>query len=684
MTFQTSKHTNRLAQEKSPYLLQHAHNPVDWHAWGSEAFEKAKKEDKPIFLSIGYSTCHWCHVMEHESFENEEIARVMNEHFVNIKVDREERPDVDQIYMTAVQAMTGGGGWPMSVFLTPDREPFFGGTYFPPDGRWGRPGFKDVLLEISRLWKEERKRVTDWGAQLSQALREERSMVGGSLSEAVLQKAYHVFSGMYDSQEGGFGGAPKFPRSETISLLLRIHRRTGDKHALTMATHTLEKIARGGIYDHLGGGFHRYSTDAHWLVPHFEKMLYDNALLAKSYIEAYQVDGNSMWASVARETLDYVLRDMTSPEGGFYSAEDADSEGVEGKYYVWTEEELRQILTPEEFKKVVDIFQTSPQGNYEGKNILHLRETLPWSVREETPLKEAIKKLLTHRATRIPPYKDDKVLVSWNGLMITAMAYAHQVLGDKKYLGSAVRAADFILKNMWDGKNLKRRYREGDTRYQASLEDYAFVIQGLLDLYETDFDGRWFETAKAMQARVDELFWDSKNGGYFSTDTSDSTLIARVKDVYDGALPSGNSIEALNLLKFYSYTLDDSYQKRAEGLFNAFSGFVSENPQASPAFLTAVDYTTDLSKEVVIAGSRSDPKVQSLLQKLHRHFSPNRVIALSEKPEKPLMALLDGKMPQEGEATLYVCEGHACQQPVTTWEEAQELLKKFRPYRLIV
>lgn len=700
MASQTSKHTNRLAREKSPYLLQHAHNPVDWYAWGAEAFEKAKNENKPIFLSIGYSTCHWCHVMERESFENAEIARVMNEHFVNIKVDREERPDVDQIYMTAVQAMTGGGGWPMSVFLTPDREPFFGGTYFPPDRRWGRPGFKEVLLEISRMWREEKKRVVEWGAQLSQAIREEKSMSGGELSEATLRRAYQVLTEIYDPQEGGFGGAPKFPRSETISLLLRIYRRTGERHALTMVTRTLEKMSRGGIYDHLGGGFHRYSTDAHWLVPHFEKMLYDNALLAKSCLEAYLViqgeitalalsppsdlsDACSLFEGIARETLDYVLREMTSREGGFYSAEDADSEGVEGKYYVWTEEELQKILTPEEFKKVREVFQTSPQGNYEGKNILHLQGAIPWSVRGEPPLKEAIKKLLTHRAKRIPPYKDDKVLASWNGLMITAMAYAHQVLGDERYLRSATGAADFILKNMWDGKSLKRRYREGDTRYHASLEDYAFVIQGLLGLYEADFNMRWFEVARLMQARVDELFWDSKNGGYFSTDMSDATLIARVKDIYDGAIPSGNSIEALNLLKFYSYTLDDFYQKRAEGLLRTFSGFVNENPQASPALLMAVDYVTDLSKEIVIAGLRSDPKVGSFLQKIHHYFLPNRVIALSDKPGlASFMPLLDGKVPQEAEATLYVCEGHVCQRPVFTWEEAQELLKNFRPYKL--
>lgn len=558
---------------------------MDWYPWCDEAFEKAKKEDKPVFLSIGYSTCHWCHVMEHESFENNEIAKLMNENFVSIKVDREERPDVDQIYMTAVQAMTGGGGWPLSVFLTPEREPFFGGTYFPPDRdrRYGRPGFPDVLKEIARLWREERSRIREWGSQLVTALREGRETAGGEMSAGILEKAYLVFREIYDPIDGGFGGAPKFPRSETLSLLFRIYHRNHEKQALTMSLHTLEKMARGGIYDHLGGGFHRYSTDTRWLVPHFEKMLYDNALLARSYLEAYQIDGNAMWAGIAREILDYVLRDMTSPKGGYYSAEDADSEGVEGKFYVWTEDEICKILNPDEFKSVKDAFQM---------NILHLKDSVPWTRRYEEPLSTAMKKLFEYRKTRTPPCKDDKILASWNGLMMSAMAVAAQVLEEQKYLVSAKRSAEFILKNLWDGQNLKRRYREGEARFQASLEDYAFVIQGLLDLHETNFDLRWFESAKRLQARADDLFWDDQGGGYFSTDPSDTSLIARMKEIYDGATPSGNSIEAMNLLRFYGFTLDEGYRKKADQIFQAFSGFVTENPQASPALLMAVDFAT--------------------------------------------------------------------------------------------
>lgn len=684
MSRDPSKHTNRLANEKSPYLLQHAHNPVDWYSWGSDAFEKAKKEDKPIFLSIGYSTCHWCHVMERESFENAKIAKIMNENFVSIKVDREERPDVDQIYMNAVQAMTGSGGWPLNVFLTPDLEPFFGGTYFPPDRRFGRSGFDDVLLDIARLWKEDRQRAVTSGRNLAQHLKAERGATkGGELSEGTLRKAYQVFEGLFDVREGGFGPPPKFPRSETISLLFRIYRRTGKKKALEMAMKTLEKMARGGIYDHLGGGFHRYSTDGHWLVPHFEKMLYDNALLVKSYLEAYQIDGNEMWVGVARETLDYVLRDMTSLEGGFYSAEDADSEGVEGKYYVWSEEELKKVLDPDEFKEVKKIFQTSAQGNFEGENILHRDAQTGWSSRNQPPLSTAVQKLLKRRYQRIPPHKDDKVIASWNGLMIGAMAFGAQVLGEEKYLRAAEKTADFILKAMWDGKILKRRYRDRDVQFNGSLDDYSFLISGLLDLYETDFDLRWFEAARDLQKKVDELFWDGKEGGYFYTDTSDPTLLARTKEIYDGAVPSGNSVAAMNLLRLHAYTLDENYQKKGEKLFRAFAGFVSDTPQASPAFLMAIDYATDDAKEIAVAGMKNDPDVRKILKDLYREFLPNKVLALADHPDRGrTIPLLAGKVPQNSGVTLYVCQGHVCQRPAHRLQEIQEALAHFKPYQV--
>ena len=691
MSFENSKLTNKLILEKSPYLLQHAHNPVDWYPWGPEAFEKAKKEDKPIFLSIGYSTCHWCHVMERESFENEDIAHAMNEHFVSIKVDREERPDIDQIYMNAVQGMTGSGGWPLSAFLTHDLEPFWGGTYFPPESRFGRPGFKDILLEIAKIWKQDRNKLIEAGREVGAALKKmDRSSPGDrELSVETLKHAYASFLDLFDSQEGGFGGAPKFPRSEAISLLFRIHRRTGEQRAFQMAALTLEKMARGGIYDHLGGGFHRYSTDERWLVPHFEKMLYDNALLAKSYLEAYQIDSNPMWSGVARETLDYVLRVMTAPEGGFYSAEDADSEGEEGKCYVWTEVELQKLLTPPEFKKVTDVFRVHAAGNWESKTILNMDMGTPWAFRYEEPLAGAMRKLLAHRNTRIQPLKDDKVIASWNGLMIGSMSYAAQVLGadGDKYLAAARKAADFLLKTMWNGKNLQRRYRDGDVRFSASLDDYAFLIQGLLDLYETDFDVRWFQAALALQKRSDELFWDVKDGGYFftdaNTDTKDATLIAHSKDIYDGAVPSGNSVAALNLLRLYGFTSNDAFQKKARTIMKVFGDFVSSHPQASPALLMALDYATDASKEIVVSGAKDDPKVREMLRKIHAQFLPNKVLALADRAgrEKEI-PLLEGKVPQDMESTLYVCENHACRKPAHSVEEARDVLSARGAYPL--
>ncbi|HEX5035887.1 MAG TPA: thioredoxin domain-containing protein [bacterium] len=681
----THKYTNRLAQEKSPYLLQHAHNPVDWYAWGPEAFEKAKTEDKPIFLSIGYSTCHWCHVMERESFENEDIARVLNENFVSIKVDREERPDVDQIYMNAVQGMTGSGGWPLSAFLTHELEPFWGGTYFPPESRWGRPGFKDILLEISKFWKTDRQKLTEAGKEVGAALQSRSRTSAGmkTLSEETLRRAFAAFRDLYDPQYGGFGGAPKFPRSETISLLFRIYRRTGEKQALAMGMHTLDRMARGGMYDHLGGGFSRYSTDERWLVPHFEKMLYDNALLARAYLEAFQIDGNPMWEGVARETLDYVLRDMTAPEGGFYSAEDADSEGEEGKFYVWTEGELKPLLSGEQFQAVKEHFQVTPQGNFEGHTILSFKEGTPWASRYSEPLKSAIKTLFDVREKRIHPYKDDKVIASWNGLMIGSLAFAAQILDDERYLKAARKAAAFVTSRMWDGKTLKRRYRDGDVRFDGSLDDYTFLASGLLDLYETDFDPKWFSAAMALQKRADELFWDDKDGGYFFTAAGDPTLIARSKEIYDGAVPSGNSIAALNLLKLYDYTLDDAFSKKAEFVQKAFSEFVSSHPQASPALLMAVDYATDDSKEIVVAGRSSDGKRKALIASIHHLFLPNKVLAAND-PAQPAsgVPLAEGKTEVNGEAAVYLCQGHACRKPVTKLDDVLPDLKASKTYKI--
>ncbi len=674
----SQQHTNQLAREKSPYLLQHAHNPVNWYAWGDEAFQKAKTENKPIFLSIGYATCHWCHVMERESFENEDIAKVMNENFINIKVDREERPDIDQIYMTAVQAMTGGGGWPLSVFLTPDLEPFFGGTYFAPDELHGRPGFSKILEEIAHYWQHENEKVTASGKELAQLIQQGlKESPGKNLDEDILKKFYHQSHKSFDPKHGGFGEAPKFPRSETISLLLRIYRRTGETKALEMAEKTLNAMAKGGIYDHLGGGFARYATDELWLIPHFEKMLYDNALLARTYLEAYQVTQNEDWINIAKETLDYVLRDMTSEQGGFYSAEDADSEGEEGKFYTWSEAELKELLDEDEFKEFKSIFPLSLASQLEGKFVLHMGSDIAWKKRYAPALQEILKKLYAHRSKRVRPLLDDKVLASWNGLMISAMAQAYSVLGDKRYLNAAQRAATFIMKTLWDGKTLLRRYRDGEARYNGSLDDYAFMIAALLNLYEADFDSKWFRLAVALQDRTDALFRDTETCAYYYTDASDATLLTRTKELYDGAVPSGNSVTALNLLRLYHYTMNESYRQKGDELLKAVSGRLSENPQIAPALLLAVDFATDDIAEIVIAGMKSDAAVQDILNRIEQQFLPNKVLALADFVEADvlkLLPLLVGQIPQGEKATIFVCKNHSCQQPVTIWNDAEKLL----------
>ncbi len=675
---------NRLAREKSPYLLQHAHNPVDWYSWDEEAFEKSRKENKPIFLSIGYATCHWCHVMERESFENDAIASLMNELFVNIKVDREERPDVDHIYMTAVQAMVGGGGWPLSVFLSPTLEPFFGGTYFPPDNRYGRPGFPTVLKEISRMWKEDNGRVVEWGAKIRKALQETSSPdTVHPLDEEILRRAYTQLEESFDAVDGGFGSAPKFPRSESLSLLLRIHRRTGKTHALAMAQKTLDAMARGGIYDHVGGGFSRYATDSQWLVPHFEKMLYDNALLAKTYLEAYQVDKNPLWASITRETLDYVLRDMTHAEGGFYSAEDADSEGVEGKFYVWSEAELQDLLTAEEFQKVKETYGITAHGNFEHKNIPFLKPGTPWEDKYREPLKTAVRKMGEAREKRVHPLKDDKILASWNGLMISAFCSAGNVLDEARYLEAAQKAGTFVWKRLWNGQALYRRFREGDVRYEASLEDYAFIIQSFIDLYEASFDFLWLERAQTLQSQAHALFWDAQAGGYFSTDGRDPTLIARTKDIYDGAIPSGNSIMALNLLKLHALTENEDYRLAARKIFDFFSAQVLRAPYGSPSLLIALDFATDHSFEIVFSGDKKSESFKDLRKSLAGSFAPNKVLACVSAPsEESRLPLLKHRSPTGEETLVYVCRDRSCLNPVKTPETLAASLASKKEFSL--
>jgi len=577
---------NHLQYEKSPYLLQHQDNPVHWHAWGEEAFQAAQQENKLIFLSIGYSTCHWCHVMAHESFEAQEVADFLNAHFIAIKVDREERPDVDEIYMSAVHSMGQRGGWPLSMFLTPERKPFFGGTY------WPKPYFLEILDKLSQLWRSEPEKVRDSAEGLVQQLRMQKEggeihlgppLAKGDLGRfpQLLQKFYEHSKQSYDSAWGGFSPAPKFPHPMQLSLLLRISRRTQEGGALQMVVNTLEKMAYGGLYDHLGGGFARYSVDAQWQIPHFEKMLYDNALLAVAYLEAFQVTQLSLFETVARETLDYVLKEMTSPEGGFYSAQDADSEGVEGKYYVWSYEELKQTLTSEEFEPFVRRYQVTPQGNFEGTTHLNLSRESAWEEKETLQLKSAHEKLLKIRAKRIPPHKDDKILTAWNGLMIRAMALGYQVLGEERYLKAAHGAAEFIKAKLFDSGQkppLQARYRDGEARFAARLEDGAFLIQGLIDLYQCDFKPEVLNWAVQLQAIQDQLFWDDTRGAYYFTDGQDPSLLLRTKEGMDGAVPNANGVSAANLLRLYDLDSKAEYLNRAQEIFSCYAKMLAENP----------------------------------------------------------------------------------------------------------
>jgi len=658
--------TNRLAGETSPYLLQHRHNPVEWYPWGDEALGRAKLEDKAILLSIGYAACHWCHVMERESFENDEIARVMNELFVCIKVDREERPDLDEIYMSAVQIMTGSGGWPLTVFLTPEREPFFGGTYFPPEDRWGRVGFRSVLVEVARIYREERQNVTRSAAGLTEHL---KNLSGAPLTSEMLsgdlvRAAVRAFASRFDSREGGFTGAPKFPPSTTISLLLRFYHAHGDDDALRMATLTLDKMAAGGMYDQLGGGFHRYSTDEYWLVPHFEKMLYDNALLARAYLEAYQLTGKEDYARVARETLEYVLREMQGSDGGYFSSQDADSEGVEGKFFVWSRDEVESVVGARA-AKFCAFYDATAQGNWEGHNVLH--RTRPLS-EDDTDLENARRSLFEVREKRVKPGLDDKVLTAWNGLMIIAMARAYRVLGDERFLDSARRSAAFILEKLVVDGRLLATYRLGRAKLNAYLDDHAFLLGGLVELYESDFDLRWLDEAAKLAGQLERLFWDDAHGGFFFTGSDHERLLYRSKSGYDGALPSGNSVAATYLLKLASYTGVASYEARARDTLRAYHAQMERAPAGFPQMLIAVDYYLASKREIAVVGAKDAAETREGLRRLWRRYAPNVSIAFldfdsagrSEAEEK--VPILRGKTASTG-TTFYLCENYTCRNP---------------------
>ena len=687
------KTPNRLAQEKSPYLLQHAHNPIDWYPWGNEAFERAKREDKPIFLSIGYSTCHWCHVMEKESFEDEEIAAQLKENFIAIKVDREERPDIDHLYMSVCQAMTGQGGWPLTILMTPEKEPFFTGTYFPKSAKWGRPGLTEVLTVINREWLQNRDQVKATGAKLVSYLREQNAkpQAGGAnnLTEDVLQKTFAQLSRDFDPAYGGFSPAPKFPTPHNLLFLLRYFQKTGGQKAAAMVEHTLSSMIRGGIYDHLGYGFARYSTDEQWLAPHFEKMLYDNALLCYALTEAYQVTGNSDFARVAQEIITYVLRDMSGPEGEFYSAEDADSEGREGKFYVWTHQEIIDLLGAETgglFNKVYGIIK---EGNFEhGQNIPNLIEQdLKEYARKNNlnfpklneEMAEARQKLYLAREKRVHPFKDDKVLTAWNALMIAALSKAGRVLGRSDFILAARRAADFLDQKLFrqDGR-LLARYRGGEAAHLAYLDDYAFLLWGLWELYESTFEPAFLEKALRLMAGLKKFFWDEKAGGFFFTAADGEELIVRRKELYDGALPSGNSVLALVLLKFSRLLCIDEYREMAEAMFACFGAEVASQPRAYAFFMTALDYYFSPPREVVIAGDETDEETQAMLRCAQEAFLPSAVFffnrASRREKNAALLPHLVGQTAINGKATAYVCENFACRQPLQSAEELKRLL----------
>ena len=678
------KHTNRLAGESSPYLLQHAHNPVEWYPWGEEALARSREEDKPILLSIGYSACHWCHVMERESFENEPIARLMNENFVNIKVDREERPDLDQIYMNAVQMMTRHGGWPLTVFLTPDLVPFYGGTYFPPEDRFQMPGFPRILIAVSEAYRERPEEVRQSAWEILSELR--RMSVAQESSENIgaqlLDNAYRGLARTYDPRNGGFGQAPKFPSSMNLEFLLRTHKRAGEARALEMATHTCRRMAEGGMYDQLGGGFHRYSTDARWLVPHFEKMLYDNALLTRLYLHAFQATGDAFFRRIAEETLGYVKREMTDESGAFYSTQDADSEGVEGKFFVWDLEEVESLLGPTDARLFSAYYDVTEGGNFEERNILHVERAIDEVARElnvtAEKLHEVIERgrgiLFTERERRVKPGRDEKVITAWNGLMLEAFAEAAAVLERADYREAAERSAEFLLGSLMKDGLLLHVYKDGSAKHVGFLDDYAYVVSALLTLYETTGALRWLEAARALADKMVEEFWDEEGGGFFYNGRSGEKLIVRNKDYFDNATPSGNSVAAESLLRLSVLTGDESYGRKAVNVLRLVRDAVERYPSAFGYALGAMDFYLSTPKEIVIVspsgGGGDDARV--LAREVWTRYLPNKVFVQALEDDRRaagLIPLLRERTAMNGRATAYVCEQYACKQPVNKPEE---------------
>ena len=663
------KFTNHLITETSPYLLQHAHNPVDWYPWGDEAFAKASAEDKPVLVSIGYSACHWCHVMEHESFEDEATAAIMNEHFVNIKVDMEERPDVDQIYMSFVQMTTGRGGWPMNVFITPDKRPFYGGTYFPPAPRYGMPSWRQILKGIADTYRNKREDLIESADRIVGELKKMSVVEAatGTLSTEMLDSAFTSFTQTFDAVNGGFGGAPKFPAAMSLEFLLQYYHRTGDDKALSIVTFTLEKMARGGIYDQLGGGFHRYAVDAIWLVPHFEKMLYDNAQLIRVYLHAYQLTGEEFFKRIATECLEYIKREMLDESGGFYSTQDADSEGVEGKFFVWEPEEIKQILGDDAGAEFCAYFDVSKNGNFEGENILNVK-TLGTSPSDR--VREGIHKLFAAREQRIKPFRDEKVLTAWNGLMLGAFADAAGVLGTKEYLQIARSNAEFIKRELSRDGRLLRTWKDGTAKLNGYIEDYANVADGLIELFQVSGEFEHLIEAQRLTDLMITEFWDADNGGFFFTSNDHEELVVRNKDFYDNATPSGNSVAADVLLKLAKLTGDAKYERFAITVLRLAASQIRRHPQGFGRSLSALEFHLAETKEIVVVGETGNELERAILAK----YRPDSVVLLDNGNAPAEIPLLTDRPKVDGKATLYVCRNFVCSRPVTDIAELDAVI----------
>ena len=686
--------TNSLIKEKSPYLLQHAHNPVNWFPWGEEAFNKADAEDKPIFLSIGYSTCHWCHVMEKESFEDEETAKLINDTFVAIKVDREERPDIDGIYMSVCQMLTGSGGWPLTIIMTPDRKPFFAGTYFPKNDRFGKSGLLSLIPKVMDLWNNRRQEVLDSSEEITEAVKlSSKTNPRDQSGEEIFHQAFEDYKKRYDPKYGGFGSSPKFPTPHNLTFLLRYWKRYNDNSALGMVENTLTNMRLGGIYDHIGYGFHRYSTDHQWLVPHFEKMLYDQALLVPVYLEAYQATNKKLFLETAEEILSYVMREMTSPKGGFYSAEDADSEGEEGKFYLWTKDEITNLLH-DDTDFALNLFNIKKDGNWTDPvsadknktNILHMTKTLeeiaidlkspPGIVKEK--LIKIRKYLFEQREQRIHPFKDDKILTDWNSLMITAFSKAAQVTGNEVYISFAKTGADFITEYLTDESGrLLHRYRDEDSSIPANLDDYAFYIQALLDLYETSFSIDNLDKAKYLLDLTINDFWDKETGGFFFSARGGTELIANQKEIYDGAIPSGNSIMILNLLRMSKITTNAEYEEKAWMINRAFSSIISKSPSAFSQALSGFDFAFGPSFEIVISSNEYDHNANVMVKEIRRNYLPAKIVILKTASNnlQKIAPYVSGQNPINGKATVYLCRNFSCVYPITDYKKIGEALK---------